>query len=421
MLQQQHNAVPATASGSSSIAIRHTKDDLSFDLKDPAVLANPFATYEALRERDPVYFHSRARRWYITGFSAVSSVLNNHHLYRQFIAGSPGEASTSIANLPLLGLNNMDGEQHAYVRGLFTPYFGKPFVERLKETITAEVYHCLAEIPSSGEVEFVPAFADRFPLRVAARVLGLPLDQEQQLKKWCHTIGMGNNLRPSAVNIVEFFTAAHQLGGYIEEVIYYKRRNPDKDLISHVLASDEPGRYFTPKELGVTFGFLFAAAHESTSKLLSSIIKLFNEFPEQLRILRENAALIPAAVRECARHSAPIQVTLRVANQDTTVAEKRITAGSLVAALIGAANRDPARYSHPDQLDICRPLGDRPDITFGRGIHHCIGFSQAIVELETALEVLLTERPRLFCAKEMTVEMCPNMTLHGPDRLYLRY
>jgi len=203
---------------------------------------------------------------------------------------------------------------------------------------------------------------------------------------------------------------------YFQTLFAYRRKNPGDDLTSALLAAREENDALTDDEALANIGLLFVAGHETTTNLIGNGLLALHRNPEQLQRLLADPGLIPNAVEELLRYDSPVQLTGRMALQDADVLGQQIPKGEHVIALLGAANRDPAAYAgDPESLDVGRP-GVRA-ISFGGGIHHCLGAQLARIEGEIALTRLLTRLPGLRLVDMETVEWKPTITLRGPRAL----
>src|SRR5207247_2406172 len=199
---------------------------------------------------------------------------------------------------------------------------------------------------------------------------------------------------PSAIEVVARGRAARRvLGDYFRRLLPERRRRPQDDLLSLLIAAEEAGDTLSEGELLATCVLLFIAGHETTVNLIGNGLLALLRHPDQLGRLRDDPALIQSAVEELLRYDSPVQRTARITTTDVEVDGRTLAKGSMVVAAIGAANRDPAHFPDPDRLDITRR--DNRHIAFGFGIHFCLGAPLARLEGQIALGTLLRERPGL--------------------------
>jgi cytochrome P450 len=197
-----------------------------------------------------------------------------------------------------------------------------------------------------------------------------------------------------------------------------RRRHPENDLLSALIAAEEAGDKLSEGELISTCILLFIAGHETTVNLIGNGLLALLRHPDQLRLLREEPALITSAIEELLRYDSPVQATARVASEDVELGGQLVPKGAILVCGIGAANRDPAHFPDPDCLDIRRR--DNRHLSFGFGIHFCLGAPLARVEGQVAIGTLLRRRPRLELATD-TPEWRESSTLRGLKALPLSF
>ena len=209
--------------------------------------------------------------------------------------------------------------------------------------------------------------------------------------------------------------ARQALGRYLSGIVDRRRREPGEDLISGLLAGDGTGEVLTQGELVVMANLLLVAGHETTVNMITNGTLALLGHGQQLALLREQPELIQPAVEELLRWDSPVQLTARVATEDLDLGGHRVQQGESVLALLGAANRDPDQFADPDRLDLTRT--PNPHLSFGRGIHFCLGAPLARLEAQIAIAGLVARFPKLRLAGEP--ERSPTVTLRGLTRLPL--
>jgi cytochrome P450 len=224
------------------------------------------------------------------------------------------------------------------------------------------------------------------PSRVIADLLGLDASPGGRLKRWAEDLLSVNPAAPVEVieRVRETITT---LEGYLREVIAARRRAPEDDLISDLIAAQIDGVALSDEEIVSNLFLLLSAGFETTSHLITSAVRLLARHPEVHDRVRAHPALIPAFIDEVLRLESPVQALLRLATADVKVGDGSIAAGSLVVALLGAANRDPRVFADPDRLDLDRPRSRL--LSFGYGAHFCVGAALGRAEAQMALEALL--------------------------------
>jgi len=245
-------------------------------------------------------------------------------------------------------------------------------------------------------------------------MLGIPAERRDQFKARSDAVAawLGNvaadpqvdlRAQEAVLEATEYFgTAADEL-----------RQNPKEDLLTGLALAEQDGDRLTHPELAANALLLLAAGHETTTNLIGNGVLALLRHPDQLRLLRQDQTLLEQAVEELLRYDSPVQALSRLALQDVDLAGANIPAGTLVVFVMGSANRDPARFSRPDELDIRRTDGGH--LSFAHGIHFCLGAFLARTEAQLAIRELLQRYPGLALDEEPTFQ--PNITLRGPQRL----
>jgi cytochrome P450 len=223
-------------------------------------------------------------------------------------------------------------------------------------------------------------------------------------------------MNPDPVLVERSNTARRELAAYFRDLLAERRRRPEEDLMTGLIAAEEHGDVLSEAELLATLILLFIAGHETTVNLIGNGILALLLHPDQHARLREDPGLIESAVEEFLRYDGPVQRTARTANQDVDIGGRRIEAGQIVVTLLGAANRDPDHFPDPDRLDIGRQ--DNRHLAFGWGIHFCLGAPLARLEGQIAIGTLVRRFPRLALATDR-VERRETSVLRGLNALPL--
>lgn len=366
------------------------------------------------------------RHWYadtimgpaILGFEEVQSVIQS----RQF--RTPGVdflAMQGITSGPLVGLMqglllNTDGAAHDRVRRLVSKAFTGPRVEAYRATIR-ETARSLAAGLVEGTHDFVAEFADPLGLRVLGGFVGIPIDAVARVAGWSSDIGLvfGMSVPEHAPRIEAALTA---LNAYIDELLAARRADPTDDLLSGLIAAEEAGDLLTDAELRSMILTLMSAGHHTTVRQLGNAMAAFLANPEQWQRLREDPSLAAQAAEEVVRHSpASVLGVPRIAKSEVVLRERTFAAGTCVFPVTGAANRDPRVFSEPDRFDITQRR--RPHLTYGGGIHHCLGVALARAELQESL-LALSAHLRAPQADGAGRWYPPTEAVYGPITLPIR-
>jgi len=259
------------------------------------------------------------------------------------------------------------------------------------------------------------------PVTVICEMLGVPVGDHASIRGWSADIARSLDAigLPSDQSIVERGRIARrQLADYFRALVPERRARPQPDLLSGLLAAEEQGDKLTEPEVIAMCLLLFIAGHETTVNLIGNGLLALLRHPEQLARVQADPALVPNAVEELLRYDSPVQRTARITTEEVDLAGHHIAKGAMVVVALGAANRDPAQFADPDRLDVTRR--DVRHVSFGFGIHFCLGAPLARVEGQIALGALLRRAPGLTL-DEPTLEWRESSVLRGLKRLRVRF
>ncbi|HET6838235.1 MAG TPA: cytochrome P450 [Bradyrhizobium sp.] len=389
-----------------------------FDPLSPEFIRDPYPAYARLRDLDPMH---------VTPFGAflasrhaeASLVLRDKRFGKDFVQRSTRRHGPDIMEEPVFRsmshwMLQQDPPDHTRLRGLVVKAFTARRVEDMRPRIQHIVDETIDRIAPQGHMDLIEDFAFRLPVTIICDMLGIP---EEHREMFYHSSRNGGRLLDpvplSAAEIAEANAgnAAAQL--YFQELFELRRRNPGDDLTTQLVHAEEDGHKLSNEELTANIILLFGAGHETTANLIGNGLLALHRNPDQLALLRANPALITGAIEEFLRYDSSVQMTGRVALEDIDdLGAKRIPKGEAVLCLLGSANRDPAVYpDRPDRLDIARP-NVRP-LSFGGGIHFCLGAQLARIEAEIAIATLLRRLPDLRLDDAEHPQWRPTFVLRG--------
>jgi cytochrome P450 len=390
---------------------------MAFDFNNPAFRANPYPAYRFLRSAAPVW-RSPDGMWIVSTHAGCASVLRDLRFgHQDHVAVSPElEGEPAIMNLRRMMLLR-DPPAHTRLRGLVSKAFTARRMEALRPRILEIVDGLIDAVIGRGRMDVMADFAKKLPVTVICDMLGIPeADRGPFLED---KAVRGRLLDPVAVTreeLDEANRAVLETQAYFEGLFAYRRANPGEDLTTALLLARENDDALTDAEALANISLLFAAGHETTTNLIGNGVLALQRNPDQWERLRAEPGLLANAVEELLRYDSPVQLTGRLPHEDCEVLGQRIAAGEQVIVLLGAANRDPAAFEgDPEALDVARP-GVRA-ISFGGGIHHCLGAQLARIEGEIAFGRLLERLPGLRLVDKEEVAWKPTITLRGPVRL----
>ena len=390
----------------------------------PEHRADPYATWNRLREEAPV-FYSRvfgahfATRYddclQLLGGTTTSADRSNVALMkvvRWFNRKEP-EFSSFLGR----SLLSLEGDEHRALRGLVSKAFTPRRIAALRPRLESLADELIETAGSSGEMELVRDFAYPFPVTAIAELLGIPTEDRTRFHHW--TSQLVQILDPLQGNegADPMRRATRELYAYFRPLLAARRAEPRDDLLSAMIEAEEGGRRLDENDLLALCVLILAAGHETTANLIGNAVVTLLRYPEERKRLQEDPSLMPTAVNEFLRFESPIQLTDRAVVEDFELGGRTFRKGEFIGIALAAANRDPRVFDVPDRLD----LGREPNthLAFGHGAHFCLGSQLAKLEAEIALGALLRRFPD-FSGPVDPPAWRRSMLLRGPEALPLR-
>jgi cytochrome P450 len=375
-----------------------------YSLFTPEALVDPYPVYERLRAEDPVHWDDQFHAWLLTRYADVKTFLYDPRAssklgHKDEFAGLPDdlqEMVTDIYQFLSLWLSAIDPPEHRRLRHLLSAGFKPRLIENLRPRIQDIADELLDAIGDANQIEFMNDFAYPLPAMVIADMLGMPASDRVLMRDWSrHIMAILQFGQRSERTVIEgMHRTIQELYAYLRGFIADRRRAPQDDLLSNLLAAEEQGTVLTEDELVSTCALLLFAGHETTMNLLGNGLLALFEYPDQYELLKADPSLAPAAVEEMLRYRSPVHLKVRTVREDLEIGGKCIRAGEGIRPCLGAANHDPAQFPNPHKFDIRRPNADT-QIVFGHGIHYCLGAPLARLEGQIAFPTLLRRLPGL--------------------------
>lgn len=371
-------------------------------LVDAAFLANPYPTYRALREAGPIHWSEEffGGAWLLTRHADVEGVLKDPRFSAQRTGAwvkdreeARGELS-GFQSLFARALLFLDAPDHPRIRKVLNAGFRPDVIHQLVPHIEQIITELLDQLEAADSFDFIEQVARPLPVRVITQLMGIERGQRDDFMAWSDDLAIFiGTPQPTREQARRAQTSLLAMSDYFETLLAQKRQTPGNDLTSRLVQAEAAGDLQSGPELLAQCAMLLFAGHETTRHLLGSGLQALLSHPDQLQRLRQEPALLPGAVRELLRFDSPVQYTGRRVATDLVLHGQQLRRGDLVLPLIGAANRDPARYAQPDTLDISR--SDGPSLAFGSGPHVCIGAALTRIEAEMVLGQVLRRWPDL--------------------------
>jgi cytochrome P450 len=366
-------------------------------MMSPAFIEDRYSVYDEIRNRGRLQWVGQgwASRWVVTGHRQVQDILQRHDRFssdRHLWEGWEDLGQEEAGNLMI----TMDPPEHTRVRGPAQQALTPRGVQRFRPRVEELVDEMLTAAAERGEIDLMSDFADPLPLRVLAEILGVPAEAEEFFRHYTmmalaeldvvsHTFrSQSEEVKQARAGVEQFFS----------DLIAERRERPRQDLISAMVQSEEAGDRLTSVELRELCIGLMGAGLEPATYMIGNAVNAMFEHPDQAALLRADPdGLMGTALDEFLRYDAPVHLGGRIVREDVEVDGQEMRKGQLVAWFIGAANRDPEAFPDPNRLDLSRKPNHH--LTFGYGIHRCVGSPVARMVLSVAIPALATRFPAM--------------------------
>jgi cytochrome P450 len=385
--------------------VTDVEPDLVFNPFDPEHVADPYVQYAALREQSPVH-RTLIGPWLLTRYDDVLHVLRDPSLSADEqnatplplqVAAREEYGDRSMGSRAILGLDNPD---HDRLRRLVSKAFTPKVVAQLRPLAERLVAEALDAVEPAGRMDVIRDLAFPLPFTVISEMLGMPTERRDELRGWSHALVKTLDPIVTPEELADAIASGDAMTAYLREVIDERRSRPQDDLLSALIRAEDEGSVLDEQELLDQVMLLYIAGHETTVNLIGNGTYALLRHPDQLARLRAEPDIEQNAVEELLRFDSPVQFSRRITLTALEVGGVTIEAGSFVMTCLGAANRDPEHWGPTaDELDLGRP-GAAGHLSFGSGIHHCLGASLARVEGRAALGALARRFPDLALVDE---------------------
>jgi cytochrome P450 len=361
------------------------------------LFGNPFSWYAKMRRESPVFYHPGQQAWMVFRYEEVKRVFADWQTFSSKIPHPPEQTDLTQS------LNYTDPPKHRSLRSLVAKVFTARRVEELAPRITQITHDLIDRVQGQDRIDFMHDLAIPLPVIVIAEILGIPVADREDFKRWSDGIVLYD---PGALKA---------MADYFRHLLEQRRQNPGNDLISDLIAAHEAGETLTAQELVDFCMVLLVGGNETTTNLLGNALLCFHEYPDAFEQLKREPQLLPLAIEEVLRYRSSIQGMERFTKVETQLAGQTIPAGQLVMVWLGSANRDQAQFDRPDEFVIDR--APNPHLAFGNGIHFCLGAPLARLEGKIVLNAVLERLPHLRIDPNATLEFIPSTAIHGVKSL----
>ena len=382
-----------------------TTDEVFLNPFEEGFFDNPYRQYRRLREKAPVH-QSPIGPWSLLGYEECARLIRDPSL-------SVEDRNATVGPRDIL---NMDPPDHTRSRRLLSKAFTPRRIEELVDTTQSLVDTMLDGIEDRGRLDVIPDLAFPLPFAVISRMLGMPEDDSESVRDWSHTLVQVLEPMLAPEELAKVMIAGENLRGRVTEVIEEKRKKPADDLLSALIAVEEQGDRLSEEELLDQVMLLYIAGHETTVNLIGNGMLALLRNPEQLNKLVKTPQLIDNGIDELLRFDSPVQFTRRVALADIEIDGNSVAAGSMIFAMLGSANHDPEHFGpNADELDLARREAPH-HLSFGGGIHHCLGAVLARMEGRIGIGSLVQRFPNMELTDE-PAKWNQRLVLRGLDSL----
>ena len=385
-------------------------------------IANPYPVYDELRRAGRIHYDERTDHWLITRHADVNALLRDRRFGRSYLhlasheeMGHPPDPEVQAPFWHVIRNGMLDREppDHTRLRSLVSKAFTPRRVAEMRDTIQGIVDGLVDEALALGEFDLLATVLEPLPVTVIAELLGVPEADRHLLRPWSSEICLMYELNPSEEYARRATKASIEFGDYLADLSRARRANPGSDLISGLAQVVVEGDRLTEDELVGTCVLLLNAGHEASVNGSGNGWWALFRNPGELERLRADQALLPTAIEELLRYDTPLQLFERWVLEDSEICGVQLPRGAELGLMFGSSNRDPDVFTDPDRLDLGRD--PNPHISFGAGIHFCLGAPLARLEMQVAFETILRRMPRLELLREP--EWKPTYIIRGLQSL----
>lgn len=368
---------------------------------------DPYLHYAAMRAASPVSFNANLGVWEVYGYNDIQTVL--------------GDAATFSSDISAMQtMVTMDPPRHTQLRRLVARAFTSKLVASLEPKVQSITDELLDRVAARGDMDVIADLASPLPIAVIAELLGLPLEDQGRFKQWAiPAIRSAEMELQGQTPGQDLLDAVAELTHYLEDMVQRRSREPGEDLISGLATAVVDGERLTLEEITSTCRLLLIGGFETTRHWIGNTVQLLLAHPDALAQVRADSSLVPSAIEEALRYQAPFQFFARKATRDVTLGGHLIRAGQQVLTINASGNRDEAAFPDADRFDVTR--SPNRHLSFGHGIHYCLGAGLGRLEARVAIESLLKRFPGLRLDSANPPQPLSSVVLFGLQTLPVRF
>jgi cytochrome P450 len=397
-----------------------TAAHLSLSPSDPAFFQNPYAAYRGWHQGPRVFFWEEFGFWCLAGYDECHAAFRDKRLGRSIPGATREELGWEAIpeharpfwDYDEKTLLNAEPPDHTRLRSLVSRAFTRRSIERMGPLV-AQLADGLIDRFSGDSVDLIRDFTTPIPVLVIAEMLGVPPEDTRPMLDWSHAMVAMYQFGRSRETEDRAVAATHAFRDYVRGLVEIRRKTPGEDLLSSLIAARDGGDRLSDEELENTVILTLIAGHEATVHALGNGIKTLLEEGTDVAAAFATRDLAECAVEECLRFDPPLHLFTRYALEDMEISGVRLKRGETIAMLLGAANRDPRRWADPDRFDASRPV--QTNMSFGGGIHFCVGAPLARLEMAVAVPRLFERLPGLRLTEPPSYR--DSYHFHGLERL----
>jgi len=427
--------------------VSNFKSHVNFTDLDVFTQGQPFEHFKKMREEAPVFLHPpffndpEPGFWSLTRHEDILKVSSDPKTFSSqagtgtmITLGSEERRHPKLWRSAVDHMLNLDGDLHINLRRQHMPFFKPDYVSNLRIKVQAKVTSLLDAIDTKQDCNFVTAFSQQLPIFTLSEILGIPESDRPKLVTWMEFLELAQyiqveqmkkeqegkqNDEPVNTDMIDMFNSMiDEMFEYGRDIMNAKRKNPENDLLSAIANAELEGQQLSPEFLDGSWLLIIFAGNDTTRNTLSGAIKLLTENPDQKQKLMEQPELMPNFLQECIRMISPVMHMRRTTTCETEVGGQKMGPGEKVVMWYGAANRDPAIFTNPDQFDIERANADK-HLAFGIGRHTCVGKPVALMQLEESYKQILTRFPNIHMSGDWKV--APNNFVHAIQEMPVKF